>query len=127
MSSSLEYRDALRVVMMPRDTNKYGTIFGGVILSYVDQAAFIILDAPLLPVLPLAVGKLAQRIVLARHLLGGTCNGRAAQVKTALFLHRQPAGVIAVDDLANGQVDPAQTAEPVQSGIIVIQDGADRL
>lgn len=32
---------ALRVVMMPRDTNQYGTIFGGVILSYIDQAAFI--------------------------------------------------------------------------------------
>ncbi|MEW6750838.1 MAG: hotdog domain-containing protein [Candidatus Latescibacterota bacterium] len=24
--------------MMPRDTNQYGTIFGGVILSYIDQA-----------------------------------------------------------------------------------------
>lgn len=32
---------ALRVVMMPRDTNQYGTIFGGVVLSYIDQAAFI--------------------------------------------------------------------------------------
>jgi acyl-CoA thioesterase YciA len=32
---------ALRVVMMPRDTNQYGTIFGGVILSYIDQASFI--------------------------------------------------------------------------------------
>ena len=34
-------RLALRVVMMPRDTNQYGTIFGGVILSYVDQAGFV--------------------------------------------------------------------------------------
>lgn len=31
----------LRVVTMPRDTNHYGTIFGGVILSYLDQAAFV--------------------------------------------------------------------------------------
>ncbi|USN99075.1 MAG: acyl-CoA thioesterase [Phycisphaeraceae bacterium] len=31
----------LRVVTMPRDTNPYGTIFGGVILSYVDQAAML--------------------------------------------------------------------------------------
>lgn len=29
---------AIRVLMMPRDTNPAGTIFGGVILSYVDQA-----------------------------------------------------------------------------------------
>ncbi len=34
-------RLALRVVTMPRDTNPYGTIFGGVILSYIDQAAFV--------------------------------------------------------------------------------------
>jgi acyl-CoA thioesterase YciA len=36
-----DFHTALRVVMMPRDANPYGTIFGGVILSYVDQAAFI--------------------------------------------------------------------------------------
>lgn len=34
-------RLALRVVTMPRDTNQYGTIFGGVILSYIDQAGFV--------------------------------------------------------------------------------------
>ena len=32
---------AIRVVMMPRDTNALGTIFGGVILSYIDLAAAI--------------------------------------------------------------------------------------
>ena len=32
---------AIRVVMMPKDTNARGTIFGGVILSYIDQAAAI--------------------------------------------------------------------------------------
>ncbi|MBI4718140.1 MAG: acyl-CoA thioesterase [Planctomycetes bacterium] len=32
---------AIRVVMMPRDTNAEGTIFGGVILSLIDQAAFV--------------------------------------------------------------------------------------
>ncbi len=32
---------AIRIVMMPRDTNADGTIFGGVILSLVDQAAYI--------------------------------------------------------------------------------------
>lgn len=26
---------------MPRDTNPYGTIFGGVVLSYIDQAGFV--------------------------------------------------------------------------------------
>lgn len=32
---------ALRVLMMPRDTNHQGTIFGGIILSHVDQAGYI--------------------------------------------------------------------------------------
>ena len=32
---------AIRVVMMPRDTNAANTIFGGVLLSYIDQATFI--------------------------------------------------------------------------------------
>ena len=29
---------ALRVMPMPKDTNRYGTVFGGVILSYIDVA-----------------------------------------------------------------------------------------
>jgi acyl-CoA thioesterase YciA len=41
MAQAAEYQVALRVVMLPRDTNQYGTIFGGVILSYIDQAGFI--------------------------------------------------------------------------------------
>jgi acyl-CoA thioesterase YciA len=32
---------AIRVLMMPRDTNAHGTIFGGVIMSYIDQAGAI--------------------------------------------------------------------------------------
>ena len=32
---------SLRVMAMPADTNQYGTIFGGVILSAIDQAAFV--------------------------------------------------------------------------------------
>lgn len=36
-----EPRLALRVLMMPRDTNHQGTIFGGIILAHVDQAGYI--------------------------------------------------------------------------------------
>jgi acyl-CoA thioesterase YciA len=32
---------AIQVIMMPRDTNPHGTIFGGVIMSYLDQAGAI--------------------------------------------------------------------------------------
>lgn len=34
-----EFRDAaIRLTMMPRDTNAHGTVFGGIILSYIDVA-----------------------------------------------------------------------------------------
>ncbi|MEJ2084073.1 MAG: acyl-CoA thioesterase [Acidobacteriota bacterium] len=36
-----DLQPAIRVLMMPRDTNALGTIFGGIILSYIDQAGAI--------------------------------------------------------------------------------------
>ncbi len=36
-----ERRLALRIMTRPLDTNHYGTIFGGVILSAIDQAGFV--------------------------------------------------------------------------------------
>jgi acyl-CoA thioesterase YciA len=37
-----EYNDpAIRITLLPRDTNPQGTIFGGVILSYIDMAGAI--------------------------------------------------------------------------------------
>jgi acyl-CoA thioesterase YciA len=41
MTAHEKPQPAIRVVMMPRDTNPLGTIFGGLILSYIDQAAFV--------------------------------------------------------------------------------------
>ncbi len=35
------YQPAIRVVMLPKDTNALGTIFGGIILSYIDQAGAV--------------------------------------------------------------------------------------
>jgi acyl-CoA thioesterase YciA len=32
---------AIQVAMMPKDTNRHGTIFGGVLLSYIDLAGAI--------------------------------------------------------------------------------------
>lgn len=37
--SQIQQRDAaIRLTMMPRDTNAHGTVFGGIILSYIDVA-----------------------------------------------------------------------------------------
>lgn len=40
-ASARDERVAIRVVLMPKDTNALGTIFGGVILSYIDQAGAV--------------------------------------------------------------------------------------
>ena len=37
--SETDYQNpAIRLTMMPRDTNAHGTVFGGIILSYIDVA-----------------------------------------------------------------------------------------
>ena len=41
MANASDSQPAIRVVMMPRDTNPLGTIFGGIILSYIDQAGTV--------------------------------------------------------------------------------------
>ena len=40
-SASGPLQPAIRVIMMPKDTNALGTIFGGIILSYIDQAGAV--------------------------------------------------------------------------------------
>jgi acyl-CoA thioesterase YciA len=41
MTNDPERFPAIRITMLPRDTNAYGTIFGGVIMSYIDLAGGI--------------------------------------------------------------------------------------
>src|SRR5689334_3216795 len=36
--SQIQRDAAIRLTMMPRDTNAHGTVFGGIILSYIDVA-----------------------------------------------------------------------------------------
>src|SRR5436309_7362719 len=38
---TIERFPAIRITMLPRDTNAYGTVFGGVILSHIDLAGGI--------------------------------------------------------------------------------------
>jgi len=41
VKSAFSREPSIRVIMMPKDTNAYGTIFGGVILSFIDQAGAV--------------------------------------------------------------------------------------
>ena len=39
--NAADRQPAIRVILMPKDTNALGTIFGGIILSYIDQAGAV--------------------------------------------------------------------------------------
>lgn len=41
MTSDISFQSALRTLLMPKDANIHGTIFGGVVLSLIDQASFV--------------------------------------------------------------------------------------
>lgn len=42
MSENVSHKDpAIRIVLLPRDTNANGTIFGGIILSHIDLAGAV--------------------------------------------------------------------------------------
>lgn len=41
MATQGDLQPAIRVVMMPKDTNALGTIFGGIILNHVDLAGLV--------------------------------------------------------------------------------------
>ena len=42
MTQAISYGDpAIRITLLPRDTNPQGTIFGGIILSYIDIAGAV--------------------------------------------------------------------------------------
>jgi len=41
MTQHLQKDPAIRVVLLPRDTNEHGTIFGGIIMSYLDLAGAV--------------------------------------------------------------------------------------
>ncbi|HEX5707377.1 MAG TPA: hotdog domain-containing protein [Pyrinomonadaceae bacterium] len=41
MLAPMEKDPAIRITLLPRDTNPQGTIFGGIILSYIDMAGAV--------------------------------------------------------------------------------------
>ena len=66
---------ALRVVMMPRDTNPQGTIFGGILLSYIDQAGAVAARA-YQPhrFVTVAMDQVVNQVAKARSMSGGKAN-----------------------------------------------------
>jgi acyl-CoA thioesterase YciA len=109
---------AIRVVMMPRDTNPLGSIFGGVILSHIDSAGAIGARREVAQ----AGGKLPFLVTVAinrvefKHpvLVGDVVSFRTSLVKlgrTSITMH------VAVDSERGADVLQVTEAEVVYVGI----------
>jgi acyl-CoA thioesterase YciA len=116
---------AIQVVMMPRDTNPHGTIFGGVILSHLDQAGAIgarheVVRAGGPP--PLLVTVAINRVEFLRPVLVGDVVKFWTQLvrlgRTSITMRIQ------VEAERNGQVLQVTEAEAVYVGIDM--GGGDR-
>jgi acyl-CoA thioesterase YciA len=111
---------AIRVLMMPRDTNPLGTIFGGVILSHIDIAAAIeahrhypgrVVTIAMDQVVfkqPVFVGDLVSFFTETRHI--GTTS---VTVKVLVWAQRFASTLVAVDD----QGRKVAIAKPSRSGL----------
>jgi acyl-CoA thioesterase YciA len=109
---------AIQVVMMPRDTNPHGTIFGGVILSYLDQAGAIGAYREVVKVggpVPVLVTVAMNKVEFHQPVLVGDVVRFQTTLKrlgrTSITMH------IAVLAERNGQVLEVTDAEVVYVGI----------
>jgi len=103
---------AIRVIAMPRDTNGHGTIFGGYILSLIDQAGALAAHAE-------GVGKMVtvsmREVVFAEPVHVGdviTCFGR-------LVTRGRTSITVRVRVTAQSPVEPQSVARDVTSAEVV--------
>ncbi len=109
---------AIRVVMMPRDTNPLGSIFGGVILSHIDSAGAIGARREVAQAggaLPFLVTVAINRVVFQQPVLVGD----VVSFKTQLVKMGQTSITmnVAVESERGTQTLPVTEAEIVYVGI----------
>ncbi len=97
---------AIQVVMMPRDTNPFGTIFGGAILSHIDTAG--------------SIG--ARREVLLR---GGTARASFVTVAINRVEFKQPVMVGDVVKFLTRLVKIGRTSITMHIDVIAERDAQD--
>jgi acyl-CoA thioesterase YciA len=109
---------AIRVIMMPRDTNPAGTIFGGTLLSYIDQAGAIgaryeVLKAGGPP--PVVVTVAVNRVEFRQPVLVGDvvsfCTSLVRMGRTSITMH------VSVEAERAGQTLCVTEAEVVYVGV----------
>jgi len=109
---------AIRLVMLPRDTNAEGTIFGGVILSLIDQAAYVE-----------AIRQAHRRFVTVA--MDKIVFHQPVFVGDVLSLYAQAVKVgrssmtIKVGVSARRRLDPEQTVSVTEAEVVFVALGAD--
>lgn len=109
---------AIQVVMMPRDTNPHGTIFGGVILSYLDQAGAIaarrevvLAGGPPPAVVTVAMNRVEFKKPVHVGDVVGFLTRRVRLGRTSITIH------VSVEVERSGQVIQVTEAEVVYVGV----------
>src|SRR5438067_3566992 len=109
---------AIQVVMMPRDTSPHGTIFGGVVLSYIDQAGAIGARREVVRAggpAPVLVTVALNRVEFHKPVLVGDVVRFVTRLirigRTSITVH------VAVETERSGQVIQVTEAEAVYVGI----------
>lgn len=116
---------ALKAAMLPRDTNQYGTIFGGVLLSHIDLAGGIgarhVVESNGWPVRPLVTVAM-DRIEFRRPVLvGDTVSFWTSVVRignTSITVH-----IVVETDRGEGTIELTQAEATF---VAVVGEGSDR-
>jgi acyl-CoA thioesterase YciA len=115
---------AIQAIMMPRDVNPHGSIFGGVILSYIDQAGAIgavrgVVEAG--GQAPAVVTVAINRVEFKQPVLVGDVVRFLTRVvrigRTSVTMH------VAVESLRGAQTLQVTEAELVYVGVDLTQPG----
>src|SRR5512140_2929426 len=102
------HEPAIRVSMLPRDTNGHGTIFGGVLLAYIDQAGAIATR----PYCNLVVTVKMDEVVFHQPVYVGAVASISAKVTVTAERWKEPGTVVKVTEAEVTYVNVGDDRKP---------------
>ncbi len=113
-----QWRLAIRVVAMPADTNAYGDIFGGWIMSQVDVAGSTV-------AIEAAVGRVATVAVKEFRFLAPVLVGDLVELHARLVKIGKTSITVEVQAWAQGEPDPKSRRQVAESLIVYVAVDAE--
>ena len=111
---------AIRTILMPKDTNAAGSIFGGIILSYIDLAAVV--EAQKLNPRPRFVTVAMDQIVFHEPVFVGDL----VSFYTKLVKVGRTSVTVDVDVVAQRRHDPSQEVQVTEARVVYVAVDEDR-